>query len=495
MDDEMGLFGGAETGMIPGAEAPPVSPALPPRTTADRWKELSPLLALLPVAIAKGGRVGAAGLLQGFQQARAQQQALARQTTQDDETRQYRRETLASQDRARQSADKARQSAAETAAATRRGVFLRQFMEGFGAIETPEQLDSYLALMVPEGQSLGVRPDVMRGYAQQALAPSTTQQRAATRAIDGLRKQYGEKWMETAAQFRHTVRGVDQPVSLDELLAMAGSPRDPNYVKPAETPKDRRAFTPVQITVNGSKTPVTANYDPDTGQYYAIGSTVPLSGTIQKYEAPPRETGSVPAQEWVIRNGEVTPIPKGTRQPGDEPYDPVRARQAPREQDIAYVRDLSSRARDMAKELLGEVSKWTSGYGSLLSRMPETDARYFSERLRTLRANLSFSELAKMRQASRTGGALGNISDTEIGLLGSATGAIADPAIGPDQMRRELQRIVASMNKIDTAAAKDLGEPAPVRRRPGSDPNGLMPGQTPPAVPRGPTRPKFELVR
>jgi hypothetical protein len=71
-----------------------------------------------------------------------------------------------------------------------------------------------------------------------------------------------------------------QPVKPSQIQAVAGAP---TITAPQA---DRRAFTPADITVNGNR--MRANYDPDTGLYYAVGSKAPLTGDIQHYDNAPR---------------------------------------------------------------------------------------------------------------------------------------------------------------------------------------------------------------
>jgi len=61
--------------------------------------------------------------------------------------------------------------------------------------------------------------------------------------------------------------------------------------------------------------------------------------------------------------------------------------------------------------------------------IPTTDARQLRGRVDTLKSALSFDRLQQMRDESKTGGALGNVSNVELGLLGSNLAAL-DPASG-----------------------------------------------------------------
>ncbi len=157
-----------------------------------------------------------------------------------------------------------------------------------------------------------------------------------------------------------------------------------------------------------------------------------------------------PDQDWVIRGGKPTPIPKGTARPGDEPYDAVAARKAPSDEASPYSTERATRTVQSVDELMGKVNRWTTGVGSVLSRIPESDARNFAAELDTLKANIAFNELTQMREASKTGGALGQVSNIELGLLQSALGAL-DPGQSPANLRGQLQKIKGSIERWQQA--------------------------------------------
>lgn len=79
---------------------------------------------------------------------------------------------------------------------------------------------------------------------------------------------------------------------------------------------------------------------------------------------------------------------------------------------------------------------WATGYGSLLEGVPNTDARALRNELDTIRANIGFDKLQQMRDASPTGGALGQVSEMENRLLQAVEGAL-DPGQA-DQLVRNL---------------------------------------------------------
>lgn len=205
-----------------------------PAKKANQWKDLAPLLAILPLALSKGGRVGGAALLEGFQQARQQQAQEARQSSIDAENRSYRDATLQNhRDRLAMEKQGKADADANTAAA-RRQTFLSNFSSGLDRIETPEALEAYLRLQASQGTSVGVNEADLRGLAP---APTALQQKNARKRLEALEKQFGDKLYEQGPQFRYELAGEPAPVSFDELLRRAGQPRDPNASAPA-TPKD-----------------------------------------------------------------------------------------------------------------------------------------------------------------------------------------------------------------------------------------------------------------
>ena len=83
--------------------------------------------------------------------------------------------------------------------------------------------------------------------------------------------------------------------------------------------------------------------------------------------------------------------------------------------------DKTEGAVDRALKL---ISPWSTGWGSFLEKMPESDAGALENELRTIRSNIGFDKLQEMRQNSPTGGALGAVSDKEMALLQAVQGAL-----------------------------------------------------------------------
>ena len=127
--------------------------------------------------------------------------------------------------------------------------------------------------------------------------------------------------------------------------------------------------------------------------------------------------------------------------PGEQPPSPYSQERARR-----VVADVDS--------LKSKVNRASVGFGSLLSVIPETQAREFKAQLDSLKANIAFNELNAMREASKTGGALGQVSVRELELLESALGAL-DTGQSPSEFTSQLDKIKASIERWQAAAASN----------------------------------------
>lgn len=77
----------------------------------------------------------------------------------------------------------------------------------------------------------------------------------------------------------------------------------------------------------------------------------------------------------------------------------------------------------------------------VLSNLPiDTDERRLGQRIKTLRANLGFDKLQAMRDASPTGGALGQVSNIELELLTAALTAL-DGVTSAADFNRQLDKV------------------------------------------------------
>lgn len=102
---------------------------------------------------------------------------------------------------------------------------------------------------------------------------------------------------------------------------------------------------------------------------------------------------------------------------------------------------------DLSRDLVNESGYNTGVAGFLLSNVPGTDAYTLRNRLDTIRANIGFDKLQAMREASPTGGALGQVSEMENRLLQAVYGSL-DQAQSASELERVLGQIQSTYNEI-----------------------------------------------
>lgn len=97
-------------------------------------------------------------------------------------------------------------------------------------------------------------------------------------------------------------------------------------------------------------------------------------------------------------------------------------------------------------EALGQLKGATTGiFGATAGNIPGTRAFNLKRTLDTLEANIGFAELQAMRNASPTGGALGQVSERELDLLASVLGSLKTTQ-SKDQLRSNLESIKKHYN-------------------------------------------------
>lgn len=92
-------------------------------------------------------------------------------------------------------------------------------------------------------------------------------------------------------------------------------------------------------------------------------------------------------------------------------------------------------------EALGKTGTFTSGFtGKALSHIAGTPAYDLDKTIDTIKANIGFNELAAMREASPTGGALGQIAVKELDFLQAALSSL-DIGQSEAQQRKNLESV------------------------------------------------------
>jgi murein DD-endopeptidase MepM/ murein hydrolase activator NlpD len=114
-------------------------------------------------------------------------------------------------------------------------------------------------------------------------------------------------------------------------------------------------------------------------------------------------------------------------------------------------------AIDTIDEMLGGLSRFDTGLtGTVSSWIPATDAYDIDADLETIKAIVGFAKLKAMRDASKTGGALGQVSEMENKLLQSVLGSLSQGQ-SREKFVKNLTQVKDSLKKLNKAAMQDMG--------------------------------------
>lgn len=111
-------------------------------------------------------------------------------------------------------------------------------------------------------------------------------------------------------------------------------------------------------------------------------------------------------------------------------------------------------------EAISQTGYMTAGFASLSSAIPGTPAADLYNTLTTIQADAAFGALQEMRDNSKTGGALGQVSERELELLSAAQEAIKSSQ-SPEQLKKNLENYKSirqqSFSRVKEAYRKDYG--------------------------------------
>lgn len=203
----------------------------------------------------------------------------------------------------------------------------------------------------------------------------------------------------TAQRNFQTIRGLETQQEQDQFLALAG----------LEKPKI--------ATIGDVPTVVTPRVGGAVTQQPLISQTGQLEAVTQTAEkvAGAKIKGTAAAKEII-----------------DAPRELIAAQDT-----VADVDDILTSVNDAIRQ----TSPGTTGaIGGILKFVPYTDARALRASLESIKANLAIGAINKMREMSKTGGALGNVTEGELRIVERLV-ATLDQELGDPQL-------LANMNKI-----------------------------------------------
>lgn len=226
------------------------------------------------------------------------------------------------------------------------------------------------------------------------------------------------------------------------VAAEAGQWRDPREDELADLKLQREKAEIAKLNATAADTGATYGktgsifQDPQSGQFYSVQFGADGSRKIEPLQAngqnitPARGVGVEGNVMYNRATGEAVRDMSGAVAGGEQAKAIGKAEgegqvKWPKAQ-LAFqnFENKSQRLEETIDRAIGRVGPWTTGVGGVLANIPGTEAKALAGDLDTIRANVGFEELQAMRDASPTGGALGQVSEMENRLLQSVRASI-----------------------------------------------------------------------
>ena len=159
------------------------------------------------------------------------------------------------------------------------------------------------------------------------------------------------------------------------------------------------------------------------------------SSAIDKPDGPDKPMAPPAGYQWGADGKSLQAIPGG---PADT--------KAGKEAEALKKREQGALARaeqvmNAAKSAIDKTGYFTAGIGSVgLRNIPGTAAYDLRKKVDEIKANIGFAELQAMREASPTGGALGQVAVQELEMLQSVLGSL-DTGQSPGQLSAALNKV------------------------------------------------------
>ena len=242
--------------------------------------------------------------------------------------------------------------------------------------------------------------------------------------------------------------------SMSQALEAAGHEDLARQVELGDTDAYKRGLE--LISPEKGKTSIEDIVDPPTGVTHKV--VLSADGTVLRTvgvsKMPELKSVTLPNGQIVWENKAT-----GTR---SEPQDTPEAADQERERieklysDLAGVDNVLSTVAE-AKAIVEDdgLLSATGAFYTLASMPFPSDARKLQAKITTLQSTLAFDRLQKMRDESKTGGALGQVSNIELQLLQSALTAL-DPIVGEEEFTKQLDKVQKHYTNFKKAL---LGEP------------------------------------
>lgn len=242
--------------------------------------------------------------------------------------------------------------------------------------------------------------------------------------------------------------------SMATALKTAGHEELARQVELGDTEAYKRGLQ--LISPEKGKTSIEDIVDPATGvtNKVLLSADGTILRTVGVSKMPEFKSITLPNGQIVWENT----VTKKRSEPQDtqEAADQERKRIQKLYSDLAGVDNVLSTVAEAKAIVEDDGLVGATGVFYTLASMPfPSDARKLQTKITTLQSTLAFDRLQKMRDESKTGGALGQVSNIELQLLQSALTAL-DPVVGEEEFKKQLEKVQKHYTNFKKAL---LGEP------------------------------------
>jgi hypothetical protein len=220
----------------------------------------------------------------------------------------------------------------------------------------------------------------------------------------------------------------------------------PYYTVPFKADPAPEAKPPMTRRVRIGEEDVTQEYV--NGAWQEVGRGPAFAKLVQ---APGATNLPKPPTGFRYKQGsdELEPIPGGPKDTA--PKDAARAAGAVQKADTVIKK---------VDEALSQTGVLSTGLtGTVLGAIPGTKAYDLDKTIDTIKANLGFSELQAMREASPTGGALGQVAVQELSMLQSTVASL-DKGQSKENLERGLTQVRTHFQNWKNAVQQAQGQQA-----------------------------------
>lgn len=318
--------------------------------------------------------------------------------------------------------------------------------EGIGKLIQKLQKDGSLKLT--DAAQLGAYVDTYQQQRQQAMqqqAAMAQQQRAeADRKAIGI----GLSAMQG---------GKMDPLAAIQSMGMQVSPDVAQYFTNMQRTQAETGKTRAEASAIGQPKPI----DPleeslKRAQLAKVQAETNAIGQPKQPQAPEGYRYKADGSLEVIPGGPAAVKEKAEAAKAAQMDDKFKRRLETEKKTSENVLDLISEATALATPL-GPIGFSTGVAGQALKFVPASQAKKLSSVIQTIKANVGFDRLQRMREDSPTGGALGQVAVQELEALQNSI-ANLDQSQGSEQLIRNLARVGAFYQDYLNRVKADLGE-------------------------------------